>query len=199
MARFTKEPLQRDFTADIEKLDSKVRDLKIQYERYFSDAVENPPAELEREVQRLVRTLQTKPFKQPRDRFRLNGVVQRYQSYKSYWARNQRARETGTFSRDLFKEALRHAHEGNQARDELNERMPGFDITLQAVFETYHRALAELGQQDKAIDFDDFSSLIASKLKEAEADYAGETVIYKIVMRDGEVDVDVSPKANLEA
>lgn len=97
----------RDVEPDLDLLENKIGELKVQYEQYFLDIITQPPDKLFEEVVRLIKTLQNAPFKNSVTRFRLKTLTTRFQTYKTYWEKVKKQREEGTYKRDIFKAKLR--------------------------------------------------------------------------------------------
>ena len=97
----------RDVEPDLDLLDIKISELKVEYEQYFLDIITQPPDKLFDEVVRLIKVLQNAPFKNSVTRFRLNTLTTRFQTYKTYWEKVKKQREEGTYKRDIFKAKLR--------------------------------------------------------------------------------------------
>jgi len=97
----------RDLDAELDALERKISELKVQYEQYFLDVITQAPDKLFDEVVKLVKSLQTAPFKNSVTRFRLKTLTTRFQTYKTYWEKVKKQREEGTYRRDVFKAKLR--------------------------------------------------------------------------------------------
>ena len=97
----------RDIDPELDLLETKLSELKVNYEQYFLDIISQPPDKLFEEVVRLIKGLQNAPFKNSTTRFRLKSLTSRFQTYKTYWEKVKKQREEGTYRPDIFKAKLR--------------------------------------------------------------------------------------------
>ncbi len=99
---------------DIQRLGSAIRALKIQYERFFSGALERPPLEQRTQLENLIRSLTQPPPKALVHRFHINTLVSRFNTLAERWARILRNREMGIAPPHLsMGTALRAESQGN--------------------------------------------------------------------------------------
>ncbi len=91
----------------LEELEPKLDRLRALYEQYFLGFERIPPHVLRKEVDRTFWRLRKQRVNHTRTRYKLNQVLQRYQTYKQYWQRTLRAIERGTYRRDVIRAARR--------------------------------------------------------------------------------------------
>ena len=109
----------------IAELEPKLERLRALYEQYFLGFEKIPPNVLRKEVDRTLWQLRRSPTKNTRLRFKLNQLVQRYNTYQQYWQRTMRQIERGTYRRDVIRAARKVGREeaaivgGRQARSAL--------------------------------------------------------------------------------
>ena len=82
----------------LQQLETKLKDLRRDYEQFFVGARERPPRNTRKQVDRLVRELEGASVTNTSQKFRLRGLVQRYTSYKQKWNRVERQIEQGTYA-----------------------------------------------------------------------------------------------------
>jgi hypothetical protein len=80
---------------DIDQLETEIRRLRIEFERFFSGALHIPPDELRNRVQAQLRTLRNVNAGTAVDRFRLGTLEARFNSYNELFSRRLREREEG--------------------------------------------------------------------------------------------------------
>ena len=80
---------------DIDQLETEIRRLRIEFERFFSGALHVPPDELRNRVQAQLRTLRNVNAGTAVDRFRLGTLEARFNSYNELFSRRLREREEG--------------------------------------------------------------------------------------------------------
>jgi len=81
--------------ADISKLESGIRQLKIKYDMFFAGAIPLQPVELRDEIERLIRRNSTEPIQRYAHRFHFNSLVSRFNSLSELWGKTIRSREEG--------------------------------------------------------------------------------------------------------
>ena len=115
---------RRELDIKLDQLEAKIEQLRVLYEQHYIDVLPLPPLQEQKAVDREVRTLMRAPFKNSQTRFRLRMVVQRYQTYKTYWERVNKQREEGTYCRDIFKAEMREKLD-EEAKKAMSEQGAG--------------------------------------------------------------------------
>jgi len=85
----------RDITADIQRLEIEIRQLKIEYDRYFIGVRKREPSQLTWSIKKLIKSYAEVPFRKYSDRFRYNALVSRYNVMAEQWAKRVRIMEEG--------------------------------------------------------------------------------------------------------
>ena len=81
--------------ADISRLESGIRQLKIKYDMFFAGAIPLQPVELREEIERLIRRNSNEPIQRYAHRFHFNSLVSRFNSLSELWGKTMRSREEG--------------------------------------------------------------------------------------------------------
>lgn len=174
-----------DVRAELEKLESLISEVKIQFEQHFIGILPHPPDKMHSELKLLRRRIKSLPFKNSESKYRLQTLEHRYHTYRSYWERVLRERDAGTYKRDLFrarrKEELVEARQAPQtsAQKQLTE-----------LFGSYKRALQSQSGAPAAVDFDEFKGLLINAAREIKEQKGAKSVSFRIVVRKGEVCVE---------
>ena len=84
-----------ELTADIVRLESGIRQLKIQYDMFFAGSVPKQPVELRSEIEKIIRRHTATPIRKYASRFHFNALVSRFNSLSELWAKTLRALEEG--------------------------------------------------------------------------------------------------------
>jgi hypothetical protein len=79
----------------IEKLESGIKRLKINYDRFFAGTLERPPTILQSQVEAFIRYYRNNPPKSFTHRFQMNSLISRYNMFRELWGRHLRMREMG--------------------------------------------------------------------------------------------------------
>lgn len=148
MAREELEPGQVE--ALVNELEQKLSRLRALYEQYFMGIERTPPRTARKEVVRLIRRAETAAVRNTAMKFKIRSLVQRFNSYKSYWNRVERQIEEGTYKRDVRRAQRNKKREERRqaARDDVME----LDVDLEDV--DLEDLQAELEELDQAGAFD---------------------------------------------
>jgi hypothetical protein len=79
----------------IDRLESAVRELRVEYEKFFNGARDVPPEELREEIQVEIRALRNANLRAVADNFRLTQVEARFNSFGEMFRRRLRDAEEG--------------------------------------------------------------------------------------------------------
>ena len=105
-----------DIEALVAELDTRVDRLRSLYEQYFMGIEKMEPHVPKKDVERRIQTLRKEQIRNTALRFRFQMILQRYNTYQTYWMRICRQIEEGTYKRDLVRARSRFAEEGARAR-----------------------------------------------------------------------------------
>ena len=76
----------------IAKVEDDVRRLKIEFDIFFNGAVKRPPLEARARVESQIKRLMDNRAMSYAQRYKLNGLVSKYTSYRELWRRTLRAK-----------------------------------------------------------------------------------------------------------
>lgn len=97
---------------DLQILDAKVKQLRLDYEQYFLGSRPRVPGVLRGEVQKMMAFYANVPIQNTALRFRFNNLRARYFSFRRHWDETVRKIEDGSYERNVFKANL---HERERA------------------------------------------------------------------------------------
>jgi hypothetical protein len=84
-----------DLEADLARLQSGIRQLKIQYDMFFAGSIPKQPFELRSEIEKIIRRYSATPIQKYAPRFHFNSLVSRFNSLSELWAKTLRTLEEG--------------------------------------------------------------------------------------------------------
>ena len=87
--------LSTELEADIGRLESGIRQLKIQYDMFFAGSIPKQPLELRAELEKIIRRHSATPIRKYAARFHFNSLVSRFNSLSELWAKTLRSLEEG--------------------------------------------------------------------------------------------------------
>lgn len=88
---------------ELDDLQRKLERLRVLYEQFFMGMERTPPYNLRRDVVRIVHRLAQVRTRHAGLKFRLNSLIQRFNSHKAYWARTTREIESGTYKKHQYR------------------------------------------------------------------------------------------------
>lgn len=97
---------------DLQVLDARVKQLRLDYEQYFLGSRPRVPSQLRAEVQKMMAYYANIPIQNTALRFRFNNLRARYFSFRRHWDETVRKIEDGSYERNVFKANL---HERERA------------------------------------------------------------------------------------
>jgi hypothetical protein len=84
-----------EIEAELVRLETGIRQLKIQYDMFFAGSIPKQPLELRGELERLIRRHSATPIRKYSLRFHFNALVSRFNSLSELWAKTIRSLEEG--------------------------------------------------------------------------------------------------------
>ncbi|HXK08917.1 MAG TPA: MXAN_5187 C-terminal domain-containing protein [Vicinamibacteria bacterium] len=185
---------------DLDRLDTAIRQLQVKWDLFFNGAEKKPPAELQSQVEALVKRYSNAEIRNNGERFRYQSLSARFTSFNELWQKRLRAREEGKvfgvhgLRADQLPPpapppaALRTA--GGSAggpSGEIRVSDPARDTT--AVRELYERFLEERRRagETKTPPFESFRQLIGQQTTRLQAEKGAQAVDFRLETKDGKV------------
>ncbi|MBX7138018.1 MAG: hypothetical protein K1X83_08550 [Oligoflexia bacterium] len=187
---------RRDLRAELDAIEARLAELKMQYEQYFSGVLPLPPDRLHTEVKRTLRNLMKAPFRNSAINYRLRAIDGRYQTFNTYWQRVLKQREEGTYSRDLFKAALREKQSFEEARSQT--AVGAAEKGLHTLFNSYRTALEKQTGKKHNLDYESFEKSVLQRAKDYRQKNPEAKLSFKVVVKEGKVSLQVKAKKSGE-
>jgi hypothetical protein len=172
---------------ELKMLETRLNQLKLDYDKYFLGTRPTEPAMPRAEVQKMVIRFSNTRITNTALRFKFNSLNGRYQAFKRQWDIVLRQIEAGTYKRHVFKADLRDRERDIGSGPPASRRSPAAGAPVSDIFETYRDAMLATGQ--------DVSGLTRAKLKSAllkqeatlKEKLGCERVDFKVIVKDGRV------------
>jgi hypothetical protein len=87
----------------IEELETRVERLRALYEQFFMGIEKIPPQVVQKDVDRRLYVLKREQIRNTARRFKLQTIIQRYNTFQQYWMRIMREIENGTYRRHVLR------------------------------------------------------------------------------------------------
>ncbi len=117
----------QEVDAALEDLESRLERLRSLYQQYFLGIEKLEPQIPRKDVDRRIWALRRAQIKNTRRRYKLNVIVQRYNTYQQYWGRILREIEAGTYTRHLIRAQKRFGDSPARTAAERRRRKRFYD------------------------------------------------------------------------
>lgn len=189
MPSLTKNPIDEE----LKILETKIKQLKMEYEHYFLGSRPSEPGYLRAEVQKTILRFSSSPIKNTAARFRFNTLNQRFQTFKRQWDTIGRQIEAGTYKRHVFKADLRERERDSAAQAGTarkgGAKRPQGDAEL---FETYRDAAMACGQNVKGLTPEKLKSVVRKQEAALKKKLGCDKVNFRVVVEAGKVKLKAS-------
>ncbi len=183
---------KRQLNVEMDRLEIKIKELSILYEQHFLELLPFAPEKEHKDLKGFIRQLMSAPFHNSQTRFRLRQIIQRYQTYNTYWTRVLKQKEDGTYSKDKFKAEVREkANLDEQLKDSKKSLA---ENGIQQLFNSYEKALKRTGANTSGMDFDDFKKKLVRRAKEMKKKHGSKKSHYKVVVKNGKAVIKASTR-----
>ena len=168
-----------DTEEELRDLDRKVKQLKLDYERYFLGTRPREPAQLRSEVEKMIVVFGSTAIQNTGLRFKFNSICSRYQAFKRQWNETVRKMEQGTYTRHRFKADLHERErEGSPDAPEAGE-----------LFAEYRDARLACGQGVKNLSPQKLEQLLDRQRATLRKRYGDAEFRFRVVVEDGKAKV----------
>jgi len=178
--------------ADLQKLDAALRQLKVQYDMFFSGALPREPVELRAEVERLIKRYANAPIRKYATRFHFNALSSRYSALSELWAKTLRSVEEA--GRPAAAQAERAQEQEEQVvaacqiRDARSDETP-----LRLLHAKFLEARRRVGGDGPDISFEGFVQGISRNVARLKEKADCDRVELRVVVRDRKVHLKARP------
>ncbi len=181
---------------DITSLEKKLIQLKVDYEQYFLGMQKTAPERLRSEVEKLIRLYTNQRITNTALNFRLNTVVAKFSSYRTYWDRTIREIEEGRYIREKFRmklhETMRQPAPPVQQTARPAVSTPSEEDNVKRVYEEYVKARKITNEPIPK--FEAVADMIKKQAPVIKEKYKASSVDFKVVIEDGKAKLKAVPK-----
>lgn len=169
----------------IDRLARDVRELRIEFERFFAGALPTPPEELRSQVQAQLRELRNANLQSAADHFRLGSVEAQFNAYNELHNRRLREREEGRSP--LAPAAPRPAFDPTRGVVVSAAAPP--PGAIEALFQGLY------GQGGAKIDLETFRAYVAAQIDTIRSRTGCAAVQFRVAQEDGKMRLKAKPVA----
>jgi hypothetical protein len=198
---------------DLEFLERGIRQLQIEWEKFFSGIEKKPPVDLKTRVEKVIREYSGGEIRNNTDRFRYTTLVSRYSTFNELWNKRLRAREEGrpvglhgraaaaaaeAMAQHAVEEMARHALAqplpgAPRAPSEVRVASPEKDTAaMKALYSQFMEARKQTGEAG-SVKFESFQKLIAQQAGRILSDKGAKAVDFRLETKDGKVSLKAKP------
>ena len=185
---------------DLDLLEKSIRQLQIEWEKFFSGIERKPPVDLRTKLENTIRRYSNAEIRNNAERFRFQNLASRYQSFSELWAKRLRAMEEGRPVGLHGKAAamaapppmpppLPSAARAASARagNEVRVKDATADTeAVRALFDRFLEARRQSGESG-AVKFESFQKIIAQQSTRILNEKGASAVDFRLETRDGKV------------
>ena len=171
-----------DIQETLTRFERDIRLLKIEFDRYFNGFLDIPPEDNRGEVEETLRQLRGQPLNSFADRYRLNSLEARFNSFNALWTRKLRKRESAA------------------GRPTTSDRGPDpyAGLTVgNGPSRTHERALYEelyrSSDRSAKTDFDSFRRFLRRQTEKIRGKTGCSEVRFRIASQDGKLTLKAQP------
>jgi hypothetical protein len=189
---------------DIEFLEKSIRQLQIEWEKFFGGVERRPPTDLKARVDNVLRRYANAEIRNNAERFRYQNLVARYNTFNELWTKRLRALEEGarfglhgTAARTAGPPPVHeHAPPAPAARaggGEVRVQDPGSDAAaVRKLFDHFLEARKAAGEVG-AVKFDSFQKIITQQAARILNEKGARAVDFRLETKDGKVSLKAKP------
>jgi hypothetical protein len=187
---------------DVEVIEKSIRQLQIEWDKFFGGLEKKPPNELKTKVEALIRRHANAEIRSNTERFRYQSLTAKYNTLNELWSKRLRAKEEGKplgihgLKADVLppppppSAAVKSPARPAAPRPENAEvRVQSLDRDAKAVRSLYERFLAarQAAGESAPVKFDSFQKLIGQQTSRLISEKGGQAVDFRLETRDGKV------------
>lgn len=178
---------------DLDWLAQGIRQLQIEWEKFFSGVEKKPPNEAKDRLEGVIRRYAYSEIRNNAERFRYQGLVARYNTFSELWNKRLRAREEGRVAGLHIPRTLASlAPPAPSARTasptgEVRIQQPDRDEeALRSLFDQFLAKRKETGETG-AVKFEAFQKLVSQQATRILAAKGARAVDFRLETKDGKV------------
>lgn len=142
------------FDGDMNRLETSIRQLKVQYDMFFAGALPREPIELRQHLERSIKRYTQDSKLKYAESFRLNTIVSRFNSLSELWSKSVRRREEGGQTAPALANQ-EGPREQLVARCRLGKEQSA-DPELQRLYKRFVDTRRRMGDENRGVSYEKF-------------------------------------------
>jgi hypothetical protein len=182
---------------DLEQIEKAIKQLQIEWEKFFGGVERKPPNDLKTKVEALIRRHANAEIRNNTERFRYQNITARYNTFNEMWGKKLRALEEGRVMGVHGTHAAKapppapprperpaaRAAAGGEVRIQDPERD---GEAVRALFDRFLEERQKTGESG-AVKFEGFRKLITQQASRILNEKGGQAVSFRLETKDGKV------------
>ena len=183
------------FEDDLQALETKLKQLKLDYEQYFLGTRPREPSQGRSEVQKLFTIYQNTPIQNTALRFRFNSLCARYFALRRQWDHVLRQIEEGTYSRHIFKANLHDRIRSGKGGSPATPPPPQAELApvFHQVYDDYLAACRSTGEDTRSLTRERMDKVLKGQADAIRKQYGCEEVKFRVVVEGGKARLKATP------
>lgn len=179
---------------DLQILDAKIKQLRLDYEQYFLGARPREPVQLRGEVQKLITLYSNVPIQNTGLRFKYSSLCSRFLIQRRQWDLTLRKIEDGTYERHVFKADL---HSRSRPEAPTTKAVPKAPAAASGgdLYDSYVAACRTAGQETGGITRERLAQVMEHQGKALREQHGCDAVRFRVVVENGKVKLKATPGA----
>ena len=179
---------------DLDTLERSIRQLQIDWDRFFSGLEKKPPNDLKVKVEAIVRRHANAEIRNNADRFRYQTLTARYSTFNELWSKKLRAREEGKafgvhgLKAEMLPPPPPRPSAAAGRSGEFRVQNPERDAaTVRSLYESFLEARSRNGE-NAPVKYESFQKLIGQQASRILSDKGGKAAVeFRLETKDGKV------------
>jgi len=181
---------------DLEQIEKAIKQLQIEWEKFFGGVERKPPIDLKTKVEALIRRHANSEIRNNTERFRYQNLTARYNTFNEMWGKRLRALEEGRVMGVHAAHAKapagapsvqERAAARTAARGEVRIQDPERDNeAMRLLFDRFVEERQRTGESG-AVKFEGFRKLIAQQASRILNEKGGQAVSFRLETKNGKV------------
>jgi len=185
-------PESKALAADIARLETGIRQLKVQYDMFFNGALKLPPRELHADLEKIIKRHLSASIPRYAQRFHFQAMVSRFNSLSELWGRNVRDQEEGTRALPVRHRPARRDPETLVARCRVRD--PGqADEPMRELYRCFVEARRRTDGGKKVPSFDKFVRGVAGHAERLRKSAGCAEIELRLVVENDKVQLKARP------
>jgi hypothetical protein len=192
---------------DLDLLEKSIRQLQIEWEKFFSGIERKPPVDLRTKLEGMIRRYSNAEIRNNTERFRFQNLATRYQSFSELWAKRLRAMEEGRpvglhgkaatlappphHSPAIIERLAAAAKSTNTNEVRVKDAAADTDA-VRTLFDKFLAARKQAGESG-AVKFESFQKIIAQQSTRILNEKGASAVDFRLETKDGKVSLKAKP------